>query len=394
MLRRGRTTSGPRGVTTFATVMCAVSSLLVLVQAEAAPAPVAAAARPAQASSRTVWLCRPGRAPDPCAMPRTATSVSGTGATRVVTAPTSRTATRFDCFYVYPTVSTESGTNSDLTVQPAEMAAASSQASRFSQVCNVWAPMYRQATSSALARGQATSPAVVATALQSLTAAWKDYLAHDNHGRPIVFLGHSQGAAMLIRLLETQVDPSPRLRALMVSALILGGNVQVPAGRTVGGSFRSIPTCESPSQTGCVIAYSTFGATPPASAFFGRPGQGVSLQSGQTATAGQQVVCVDPVTFSSRSGALQPFFLTATSRPRGVRVTTPWVTYPGLYTAQCRQSSGASWLQVTATGAATGDPRPTVSAVFGPTWGYHLADVNLGLGNLVSDVSRQEAAYR
>jgi hypothetical protein len=307
-------------------------------------------------------------------------------------APTTRAAARFDCFYVYPTVSTESGTNSDLTVQPAEAAAAFAQASRFSQVCNVWAPMYRQATSGALAKGEATNPGVVATAYGSLLAAWRDYLAHDNHGKPIVFLGHSQGAAMLIKLLQTQVDPSPRLRKLMVSAIILGGNVQVPTGKSVGGSFKNIPACGSASQTGCVIAYSSFGSTPPAGAFFGRPGQGVSLQSGQTTTAGQQVVCVNPVTFSSTEGGLQPYFPSATSKTKGVQVQTPWVTFPGLYTAQCEQSGGASWLQVTAA-AVPGDPRPKVSAVLGPAWGYHLDDVNLALGNLVVAVANEETWY-
>ena len=72
---------------------------------------------------------------------------------------------------------------------------------------------------------------------------------------------------------------------------------------------------------------------------------------------------------------------------------TPWVTYPGLYTAQCRQSGSASWLQIN-TVAAASDPRPTVQPTLGPAWGYHLDDVNLALGNLVVDVARQEAAYR
>jgi hypothetical protein len=74
-------------------------------------------------------------------------------------------------------------------------------------------------------------------------------------------------------------------------------------------------------------------------------------------------------------------------------VLTPWVTFPGLYTAQCQQSGGASWLQVTAA-SAPGDPRPTVSATLGPTWGYHLNDVNLALGDLVTDVGHEEASYR
>ncbi len=367
-------------------------AVLVLAGSSVAPTAAGATARPVHATSRTVWLCRPGQSGDPCASSRTATSVAANGGTRLVLSPTARSAPRYDCFYVYPTVSTESGTNADLTVQPAERVAAVSQASRFSQVCNVWAPMYRQATAGALASGQATNPAVIATAYGSLLAAWKDYLAHDNHGRPIVFIGHSQGAAMLIKLLQAQVDPSQGLRRRMLSAIILGGNVQVPTGKTVGGSFKNIPTCGSASQTGCVIAYSSFGSMPPATSFFARPGRGVSLQSGQTATSGQQVACVNPVTFSTGTASLQPYFLSVTSRPRGVPVRTPWVTFPALYSAQCQQSGGASWLQVTSS-AVAGDPRPPLTTPLGPNWGYHLQDVNLALGNLVVDVAREEAAY-
>ena len=36
---------------------------------------------------------------------------------------------------------------------------------------------------------------------------------------------------------------------------------------------------------------------------------------------------------------------------------------------------------------------PPSRRVAGPVWGYHLADVNLALGNLVADVGPEEAAY-
>jgi Protein of unknown function (DUF3089) len=319
-----------------------------------------------------------------------ATAVAGSGATRAIPSRTSPNARRFDCFYVYPTVSTEPGTNADLDIQPAERAAAIVQASRFSQQCRVWAPMYRQVTVAGLGHA---GIAALALAYTSLLSAWKDYLAHDNDGRPIIFIGHSQGSAILIKLLQTQVDRSPSLRRRMVSAILLGGNVQVPVGRLVGGTFRHIPACAAAAQTRCVIAYSSFGSPPPANSLFGRAGRGVSLLSGQGGAGSQQVVCVNPVTFSRGVGSLQPYFLSATTRTTGVQVQTPWVNFPGLYTAQCRQSGGASWLQVTATPGAS-DPRPTVSASLGPQWGYHLDDVNLALGNLVTDVGLQEAAYR
>jgi hypothetical protein len=354
------------------------------------PPGAGAAPRALHAASSTVWLCNPTQAADPCASSRAATAVTARGATSPSLSPASPTTRRFDCFYVYPTVSTETTANADLTVQPAETTAAVVQASRFSQRCTVWAPMYRQVTRAGLAHATVTS---LVTAYISLLSAWKDYLAHDNRGRPIIFIGHSQGASLLIRLLQTQVDPSPSLRRRLVSAVLLGGNVQVPPGRDVGGTFRNIPTCRRASQTRCVIAYSSFGSTPPANSLFGRAGRGVSLLSGQGSAGSQQVACVNPVTFSSRVGALQPFFLNVISPTPGVRVLTPWVTFPGLYTAQCQQSGGASWLQVTAT-PGSGDRRPTVSASLGPQWGFHLNDVNLALGNLVTDVGLQEAAYR
>jgi Protein of unknown function (DUF3089) len=377
------------GRTITATSLIGVLAAGVLTASVAGPG-AGAATRPLRAAASTVWLCRPGQAADPCTSSRAATAVTGSGATSPSPSPSSPAARRFDCFYVYPTVSTEPGTNADLTVQPIERGVAVLQASRFAQRCTIWAPMYRQVTVDGLAEA---TPATVATAYGSLLAAWKDYIAHDNHGRPIVFIGHSQGAAMLIKLLQSQIDPSPSLRRLMVSAILLGGNVQVPLGRAVGGTFRNIPTCGRASQTGCVIAYSSFGSPPPANSLFGRAGAGVSLLSGQGGAGTQRVACVNPVTFSTRAGALQPYFRTTTAGPSGVAVRTPWVTYPGLYTARCMQAGGATWLQVTATPAPS-DPRPTVTASLGPQWGFHLDDVNLSLGNLVTDVGRQESSFR
>ena len=375
----------------LATAALAAGLLSASGTAGALTAGAGAATRPLGAAAATVWLCRPGQAGDPCALSPAVTTVMSNGATTASTPAATPASHAFDCFYVYPTVSNEQSDNANLAIQPTEIDTAAAQASQFSRVCDVWAPMYRQVTKVGLQSGDALLPSV-RTAYRSLLAAWKDYLAHDNDGRPIVFIGHSQGAILLIKLLRTQVDTSASLRKKMVSAILLGGNVQVPEGREVGGSFRHIPTCRSASQTACVIAYSSFGATPPSDSLFGRPGQGVSLLSRQTTKDGQRVACVNPVTFSSRPGRLQPLFLRATSPVRGHAVTTPWVAFPGLYRAQCKQSGGASWLQVT-TSPAPGDPRPTVSAVGGPIWGYHVADVNLALGNLVADVDSQEAAY-
>ena len=337
----------------------------------------------------TQWLCRPGQAKDPCTAPLAATVVPASGQ-RTLQSSQDAPESKFDCFYVYPTVSTEHSDNADLTVQPAEEAAAVSQASRFSQLCRVWAPMYRQRTAASLAKGLGADPHADAVAYDSVLSAWKDYLAHDNGGRPVIFIGHSQGAAMLIRLLASQVDANSGLRSRTVVAILAGGNVTVPTGKTVGATFAHLPLCTASTQTGCVIAYSSFPSQPPQDSNFGRPGQGVSLQSGQTRTQGVEVACVNPASIGGGAATLDPYFPTATSTPPPPPVTTPWVTYPDLYSGSCERAGGATWLQVSTT---TVGGRPVVTQSLGPTWGYHADDVNLALGNLISDVRTEEAAY-
>jgi len=373
----------------------------------AAPAPSqrAASARPHAAptfapsrdAAGTVWLCRPGLRHDPCAGSLSATTVLASGL-RVERPAPKAGGQGFDCFYVYPTASGEHRLNADLRVQAAETQVAFAQAARFSQVCSVWAPMYRQVTVSGLGAVGQRARHAGQVAFASVLAAWRDFLAHYDDGRPIIFIGHSQGSVMLIRLLSQYVDPDPALRRRMVAAILAGGNVVVPAGKLVGGSFRHLPLCAAARQAGCVIAYSSFPSRPPADSLFGRPGQGVSVMSGQTATAGLQVACVNPADIGGGAADLTPYFpvsalfpMTAQSPP-GPALSTPWVSYPGLYRASCESSGGASWLQVTDS-AGAGDHRPVVTEALGPAWGYHLEDVNLALGNLVADVQAEEQAY-
>ena len=347
------------------------------------------------------WLCRPGQANDPCVADLTATAVPASGPSHLERASVAAKPP-VDCFYVYPTVSGQSGILANLHIDPAETAVAEAQASRFSQVCRVFAPVYRQLTLHAIASPAQITADDLTKAFDSVRAAWFDYLNHYNDGRGVVVIGHSQGAAMLIALLRVDVDAQPVVRRRLVSAVILGGNVTVPIGKTVGGSFENIPACTSKTETGCVVAYSSFDQPPPADSLFGRPGQGVSylVPIPQTPTAGLQVLCVNPASPSGGLGPLQPYLPRAQGVPAPVAggsaaaaVSTPWVTDPDLYTGQCRYENGASWLQVSAP-VHSGDPRPVVTQTLGPTWGLHLVDVNIALGNLVSLVGQQSAAYK
>jgi hypothetical protein len=339
-------------------------------------------------AASTVWLCLPGMPDDPCAQSLATTAVTATGTTSV-SSPKPTTSTRFACFYVYPTASQEPSVNADLRRGKAEIDAALVQATPFSPVCQVYAPIYRQVTVAGLEKHPDLNvgPAQTVIAYDSIKAGFEDFLTHELDGRPFVVIGDSQGAAMLNMLLARIVDGVPALRSRLVAAIILGGNVEVPAGRLVGGTFKHIPACSRLGETGCVIAYSSFPSTPPADSLFGRPGQGVSLQSGQTARQGLQVVCVNPAALSGGAAPLSAVFPSLLQA-----ASTPWVAYPGLYRARCEQGDGASWLNVTkATGPA--DHRPVVTEDLGPGYGYHVWDLGLAQDDLVSDVAAAEVSW-
>jgi Protein of unknown function (DUF3089) len=361
----------------------------------------------ASAKGSTVWLCKPGKKPDPCKTDRTATVVSYSGETRheAVEKPVHATP-RIDCFYVYPTVSEQEGPNANLEIEPQETQIAIDQASRFSQDCKVYAPVYPQLTLKAINTPGGVTPEDAAKAYLGVLDAFIEYMHKFNKGRGIVLIGHSQGALLLEQLIKEQFDTNPALRAQLVSAVLLGGNVLVPEGQRSGGTFTNVPTCAEATETGCVIAYSSFLKEPPENAFFGRPGS--PLLGGPPPPAGMEVVCVNP-TLLSQTGAVgklvpyaptTPFPGTLGAGSPVPSASTPWVQPAGEATAQCKHENGASWLNIAPTEGLSQHVSEELAAhnevaeeLIGPEWGLHLYDVNIALGNLVNTVAIQAQAY-
>ena len=311
-----------------------------------------------------------------------------------------------DCFYVYPTVSSQFTINANEKIDPEEIAIAESQASRFSQVCKVYAPIYPQLTIPAIngLLGEVT-PEDSLKAFTGVANAFLEYIARYNDGRGFELIGHSQGSAMLEQLISHVIEPNRALRKQLVGAMVLGGQVIVPEGKNVGGTFKTIPGCSVAGQTGCVIAYSGFLEEPPANALFGRATS--ILGGGLPEVEHPQVLCVNPTvlaqgpyagpslsyypTFNAFGGKFPgPFLGPVTQAPKA---PTPWVATPAQYSAKCEARNGASWLQLTPT-----DPKDTRTETvlvntLGPTWGQHLVDVNAQLANLVADAGIQGGAY-
>jgi hypothetical protein len=381
----GQTSRRRKGRLLAVMVLAAVASAtLGLVQPAAHAAPQAARAV-SQSSDDTVWLCEPGTADDPCTSSLATTVVPASGPSSVITGKID-TQSKFDCFYVYPAASTETTPNSNLVIQATEIRVAEIQAAWFSTVCRVWAPMYEQVTVSEIETpGLTATSAPMEIAYQSLLSGFEDYLQNYNNGRPIILIGDSEGTLMLTRLLQNVVENDRALRDRLVLAILTGGNVVVPDGALEGGSFSNLPVCTANGEPGCVIAYSSFPSEPPAAAVFGRPGQGISILAGQTATTGVHVVCVNPAAIGG-AAPLVPYLPTLGT------LSTPFVEYPYLYGARCDSTDGATWLNV-AKITGPSDTRPILTETFGPNWGYHGADISLGLGDLVRDTAAAEYSW-
>jgi hypothetical protein len=333
------------------------------------------------------WLCRPD-SDDACDSDLDAQVIEADGSSTVERFRPATDA-KVDCFYVYPTISRDPTANSDMHPGAEEEGlVVRQQAARFGSVCKLYAPVYRSATLTALVARMTGKPVAGAEdsraiAYGDVLDAWKQYIAHDNHGRGVILIGHSQGAGILGRLLEEEIDPSPALRKLLVSAMVMGTSAHA-------SDTPHIPPCDARVRTGCVVSYSTFRSTapPPATSFFARP------KGAETA------ICTNPAAIDGGSAELHPYFATAGasllggSAPPdwGVPVTKRFVSVPGLVTGECVVRNGFSYLELTV----HPDPGPRVDDVRGdltPEWGMHLIDVNVALGDLVALAGAQATAY-
>ena len=378
-------------------------ALLSLAFAASAYAQTAEAPKPNDYSADASWLCRPGKK-DACAVDLNTTIVKTDGSFAREEWKGDPNAP-IDCFYVYPTVSTDPTPFSDMNADPAELNVIRQQFARFGSACRQYAPLYRQVTlaglRTAIAGGGGGAALSNGPQYDDVRDAWRYYLEHDNRGRGVVLIGHSQGSFILTELIRREIDGKP-IQSRLVSAILLGATLSVPQGKDVGGSFQHLPLCRKPSQVNCLVTYVSFRATspPPANTRFGK-----------VTEPGMVAACTNPAALGSGSAALHAYLdasgrsiVSATpaipwvvpERP----IDTPWVSVPGLLTAQCTSNEHASYLEITVHGDPA-DPRADnirgdlgVGNQILTDWGLHLIDVNLGMGNLVDIVKQQSRAWR
>ena len=366
-----------------------------------AATPVAAQTpAPVDYSKDSSWLCLPGRS-DVCSAPQSTVDVNPTGY-GAKSVPTPAKAPPIDCFYVYPTISRDSGLSSDLVMNE-ENAVAAAQLARFGSVCRTFAPKYRQMTVGAIVAFSAGQDigAAAALAYGDVAAAFRQFIATRSQNRPFVLIGHSQGSLHLIQLIAREIETRPELAKRMKLAILPGFNLLVPQGKTVGGSLKKMPICTTASQTNCVISWTSYREKnpPPVGALFG-----IADQPGMT------VACVNPAApgatdfrkldsyWEAHPGyavAGGPIAWSSEGPP-----PAPWVHTPGLASGKCITDGQRGYFSVH-TNADPADKRTdriggevSVFGMFIPGWGMHLADMALVQGDLVRRVGQIGSARR
>jgi len=160
-------------------------------------------------------------------------------------------------FFVHPTTYLERDRwNAPLEDQESRRRAelfASSQASAFNRVADIWAPRYRQAAFGAFLLDSKDAAQALDLAYSDVARAFDVFLAAIPDGRPIILAGHSQGALHLSRLLREKVAGTPtadRIVAAYVVGWPLSLEVDIPA--------MGLPACRVADEAKCILSWQSF----------------------------------------------------------------------------------------------------------------------------------------
>jgi hypothetical protein len=250
---------------------------------------------------------------------------------------------------------------------------AQSQASAFNGVGAIWAPRYRQATFGAFLTGEADARRALDFAYQDVAAAFDAFLAAIPSDRPIVLVGHSQGALQLTRLLGERVAGKPLARRI-VAAYIVGW----PISTVTDLSKLGLPGCSAAGQAGCIVAWQSYAE--PADPHMVQSLYDDSVGLDGRKRRGTPMLCVNPLTGAPGDAA-------PASANRGALVPTTDLddatVIAGRVPARC-DSSGFLLI---------GQPPAGFGRYVMPGNNYHVYDIALFWANLRDDVAARTAAF-
>ena len=275
---------------------------------------------------------------------------------------------------------------------------------RATPACKVYAPVYRQITlpASGSARAAARSPRRCAPPPTTTCAMPCATYLRQVQPRPrrSCSSGTPRAPFVLRELVAQGGRPKASVRKRLVSAILLGGNVLVKKGSDRGGDFRHLRACRSTKPValrrglldvrraaapelrvrpavahprrrpeGPLRATRSCARTRPPSA--AAPGRSRRSSRARRSRPGRPSAARPSPSGSRRRRSPRPGSRPTAPTPR--RASPP---------------TGRNVLQITPQGGA-----PTLHALPDATWGLHLTDANIALGNLIALVRKQGAQY-
>ena len=162
-----------------------------------------------------------------------------------------------DVFYIYPTVTgfrpeTEVCDMTDTMMISGAKMVRQIQTGVFDESCNVFMPYYRQIS---MPKPGSDYRAIIDYVSKfDATDALDYYLNNLNQGRPFILAGHSQGASVLIALLENYMTKHPEALKRMVAAYPIGFAVTKDWLAKTGLKF-----AEGATDTGVIVSWNTEG---------------------------------------------------------------------------------------------------------------------------------------
>jgi CubicO group peptidase (beta-lactamase class C family) len=280
-----------------------------------------------------------------------------------------------DAFYINPTTYRGMQWNAAVDDKDANIGVdgvTMSQATVLAECCRIFAPRYRQATSAAVT-DPVNGMAAYGFAFQDVRAAFQQFVAQ-TADRPIVILGHSQGAFHLMRLLSEEITGTPLVDRL-VAAYVVG--IAVPTGM-VADAWSDLTICSEPTSSGCVAAWSTYGPNADALSYQRRTAP--RYEKYARADGGIDLLCMNPLTGAADAAPAAANLGAVPIPPLNGYLTAP---VPGLVGASCEDG-------ILRTGAAL---EPPFAALSLPGESYHFYDIALFHTNLRRDTARRVDAW-
>jgi hypothetical protein len=247
------------------------------------------------------------------------------------------------------------------------------QASAFTASGEVWAPRYRQATFGAFLTDKPERQQAFDVAYMDVAAAFDEFVRKIGPKRPVILVGHSQGALHLTRLIVEKIAKGG-IAKRVVAAYIVGW----PISATNDLPGLGFPACEEPNQTGCVMSWQSFAE--PADYKMITDVYDQSMGFDGQLRKGSTILCSNPLT-GGVGGTV------AASENKGTLINSTDLTQgeikPGVASAKCDERG---FLLI-------GPPPEGMKSYILLGNNYHVFDFSLFWANIRADAAGRLAAF-